>query len=194
MSSDDWKEIAQLIREAAKKNRGYAGFFDWPDRDHKELGVALQLFQSLEAREGLQHREVRSRGAGNDPPDCEARDATGNLIGIEVTELVDSDAIKRYKAGHRWGWADWTQSKFGEYLAGRIDAKDAPAEIKGGPYSEYWLLIHCDEPALSLTEVRKYMAGVGPFRTKIITSGFLLLSYYPNEGYPYIRLPVERAA
>jgi hypothetical protein len=192
-SGDDWKEIAQLIRAATKKNRGYAGYFDWPNRDQKELGVAVDLFESLEVREGLQYRQARARGSRNDPPDVEVRDSTDRLIGIEVTELVDPDAIKSYKAGNRWDWADWSGDKFAKYLRDRVAAKDNPAEVKGGPYSEYWLLIHTDEPALSITEVRKLMGGIAPFPVKLITDAFLLLSYHPNDGHPYVRLPLGRA-
>lgn len=175
-----------------KKDRGYAGFFDWPDRDQKELGIAIHLFESLEAHEGLQYRQARVRGSGNDPPDIEVRDSSGRLIGIEVTELVDPAAIKSYKAGNPWDWAEWGQAKFGQYLEARVRAKDSPSGVKGGPYSEYWLLIHSDEPALSISEVRKHMAGVSPFPVKLITNAFLLLSYHPNEGYPYVRLPLRR--
>jgi hypothetical protein len=192
-SEDDWKEIAQLIREATKRNRGYAGYFDWPNRDQKELGVAVELFESLEATEGLHYRQARARGANNDPPDLEVRDAADRLIGIEVTELVDPDAIKRYKAGNRWDWAEWSGPKFAQYLQDRVSAKDSPSEVKGGPYSEYWLLIHTDEPALSIAEVQKHMTGIAPFPVKLITQAFLLLSYHPNNGHPYVRLPLGRA-
>jgi hypothetical protein len=192
-SGDDWKEIAQLIRAATKRNRGYAGYFDWPNRDQKELGIAVDLFESLEAREGLQYRQARARGGGNDPPDVEVRDSAGRLIGIEVTELVDPDAIKSFKAGNHWDWAEWGEAKFAQYLQNRVAAKDHPSGVKGGPYSEYWLLIHTDEPALSVTEVRKHMQGIQPFPVKLITQAFLLLSYHPNDGHPYVRLPLGRA-
>ena len=193
-SSDDWKEIKDLIRDATQKNRGYAGFFDWPDRDQKELGIAIQLFESLEAREGLEYRQVWARGAGNDPPDCEARDSHGALVGLEVTELVDADAIKSFKAGDRTNWAEWDEAKFVARLKERVSAKDSPREVKGGPYAEYWLLIHCDEPALSIGEVRKYMATFRPCPTRLLTAAFLLLSYHPGEGYPYFRLPLTHEA
>lgn len=189
-SEDGWKEIAELIRAATKRNRGYAGYFDWPDRDQKELGIAVHLFESLKAREGLQYREARPRGSGNDPPDVEVRDSAGGLIGIEVTELVDPDAIKSYKAGNHWDWAEWDEAKFAQHLKARVAAKDNPSKVHGGPYSEYWLLIHSDEPGLSITEVQKYIAGLSPFPVKLITQAFLLLSYHPNNGYPYIRLPL----
>lgn len=192
-SDEDWKDIAVLIRNAAKKSRGYAGFFEWPNRDQKELGIALRLFEGLEAREGLRYRQARARGSGNDPPDVEVLDSAGQLIGIEVTELVDSDAIKSYKAGNHWDWAEWDEQKFAQHLEARVRAKDNPSEVKGGTYAEYWLLVHCDEPELSIAEVRKHMASIPFFATTLITTGFLLLSYHPNEGYPYIRLPLGRA-
>src|SRR5216110_1592661 len=101
------------MRAARAQARGYADFHLWaPDRDLEEWGVANTLRESAAHRgEEELFRELRRRGRGNDPPDCEASDQFGQSIAIEVTELVDPKAIVAFKRGLIYEWADWTQSK-----------------------------------------------------------------------------------
>ena len=190
----DWEHIGRLIREAAARDRGYASFFDWPDRDQKEVGVVLSLFESLLAKEGLHYSKLRTRGQGNDPPDCEAAAPDGKRVGIEVTELVDPLGIRNAKAGRRYEWSTWDKAKLESYVLSRIAAKDDPAELKGGPYERYWVVIHCDEPELSHDRVRSLLNGWAGTTTTLADEAFLLFSYDPLHGLcPYIRLPVKRA-
>ena len=196
MTSDaEWQHILHLIREATKRDRGYASFFEWPDKEQKEVGIVLHLFESLSSQEGNEWKKLVPRGQGNDPPDCEATDPAGKRLGIEVTELVDGSAIGRRKAGDTYHTAPWDQAKFLRFLDERFTAKDVPFAIRGGPYDEYWLLIHCDEPELPFERVREFLFGLAVRQTRLIDQAFLLLSYSPHRnGYPYIRLQVECAA
>ena len=190
----DWEHIGRLIRDAAARDRGYASFFEWPDRDQKEVGVSLSLFESLLAKEGLHYSNLRARGQGNDPPDCEASAPDGKRIGIEVTELVDPKGIKNAKAGRRYDWATWDKSKLESYVLSRITTKDEPSDLKGGPYDHYWLVIHCDEPELNHGRTQALLSGWAGASTKLVSEAFLLFSYEPqHELCPYIRLPVRRA-
>ncbi len=190
----DWQHIGRLIREAVAKDRGYASFFDWPDRDQEEVGVVLSLFESILESEGLHYSGLRARGQGNDPPDCEAITPDGSRIGIEVTELVDEEGIKNAKAGRRYDWATWDKAKVESYLLARISAKDKPRDLKGGPYTRYWVVIHCDEPELNHERVQSLLNGWAGTRTTLVDDAFLLFSYDPkHERCPYIRLPIKRA-
>jgi len=45
----------------------------------------------------LVYGSLRSRGPGNDPPDCEALNLRGERVAIEVTELVDGNSISAAK-------------------------------------------------------------------------------------------------
>ncbi|SRR6266567_4154541 len=195
MDEEERDHIGRLLREAAKKDRGYASFHDWPDREQKEVGVVLDLFESLVQREGKGYSGLHARGQGNDPPDCEAVDSAGCAIGIEVTELVDPVAIRNYKSGRIWETAEWNRDKFMAFLSQRIRKKDEPAELRGGPYCAYWLVIHCDEPALSVDRVEAFLTDAQSTTTKLIDEVFLLLSYVPRRPcYPYYRVPIARAA
>ena len=190
----DWAHIGRLIRDAAARDRGYASFFDWPDRDQKEVGVVLSLFETLLAKEGLHYSNLRARGQGNDPPDCEAATPDGRRIGIEVTELVDPQGIKSAKAGRRYDWATWDKAKLESYILARISTKDDVVNLKGGPYNHYWVVIHCDEPELSHDRVRALLGDWTGTTTKLLEEAFLLFSYDPGHQIcPYIRLPVKRA-
>ena len=135
MTPEDEREIVALMRAAREKDRGYASFYGWStDRDLEEWGVTNTLRQALQSNGESFFDGLQQRGRGNDPPDCEAVDAKGNRIAIEVTELVCSDAIQAYKQGHVYDWADWTKDRLIASLEERIATKGARyAKLKDAP-------------------------------------------------------------
>ena len=183
------------MRAARAKARGYADFYAWPiDRDLEELGVVSALAASLQADDALFFSEARSRGRPHDPPDCEAVTLDGARIAIEVTELVDGAAIRAYKAGARYDWADWDSGKFLAGIAEAIAAKDARfPHLKGAPYEGgYIIIIHTDEPVLSLDLVSMFLSGHHFHKPAHLSRAFLLLSYAPaQERCPYVELRFE---
>ncbi len=109
MKPNDEEEVAKAMRAANANARGYADFFGWAiDRDLAEWSVTITLLKALEAKGTAFFTRVKSRGRPNDPPDCEALDANGKRIAIEVTELVEGRAIQKYKRGDVYEWADWS--------------------------------------------------------------------------------------
>ena len=38
LTEQERMHIGRLIKEAAAKDRGYASFFEWPEKDQKEVG------------------------------------------------------------------------------------------------------------------------------------------------------------
>ncbi|MCW5658417.1 MAG: hypothetical protein KIT60_11995 [Burkholderiaceae bacterium] len=191
----DHAEIVRLIREARQRDRGYASFFGWSiDRDLEELGPAKELAAALAAAGAPALNDVRVRGRGKDPPDLEAVDATGRRIAIEVTELVDEGAIRAYKAGNRYVFAEWDKSKFLAKLRGLISAKAARhSKLKDGPYpGGYVILVFSDEPILQADAVRTYLTGAVFEELGDEHRAYLLLSYSPAiKGYPYFALHRE---
>jgi hypothetical protein len=87
-------EILDLIKAANAKQRPHAPFFGWPDKAVKEWGIAKSLEESLQADHRLFFSDLRPREPNSDPPDCEALGLDGSRIAIEVTELVDREAIE----------------------------------------------------------------------------------------------------
>ena len=187
---DEWEEF---INTVVANVRQHAGYFSWEsDRSIEEVGVVQSLHESLEKlSEGFFH-SYRSRGDGNDPPDCEALDTEGDRIGIEVTELVDGSSISATRRGGLTPWEPWKKVELYELIRRRIEIKDNPYERKGGPYHEYILIIYCDEPRVLHYDLIEYIRGCVFGPTKRLDRVFLLMSYSPWEQCcPFVELQLN---
>jgi hypothetical protein len=195
MADDDdefAKALAQM-REASDRARGYADFFEYqPDRAMGEVGVVESLEEVLENAGAGFFSSLQSRGRGNDPPDCEALNAAGQRIAIEVTELVSAGAIRASKAKGALLWQEWDRPTFLSSLANALIAKDSKhAKLKGGPYpGGYVVVLHTDELLLSREFVQAALEG-SAISVQHISRAFLLLSYRSGR-YPYFELPLCR--
>jgi hypothetical protein len=94
------------------------------------------------------------RSLDDAPPDCSAI-VDGELTGLEVTELIDEEAIKATLDARRQSpagldaYREWTQDLFRERLQQAINPKLARVGAwKGGPYQRRMLVIHTDEKTL----------------------------------------------
>ncbi|GAA5133904.1 hypothetical protein [Thalassotalea piscium] len=193
MSDIELQSAVKLMRQARENARGYADFFTWsPDRDQEELGVVRALAETLALSGEAYFDHIRIRGRGEDPPDCEAVNQLGQRVAIEVTELVDGEAIKAVKnSGNPYKWADWSITKFEESVNHLIARKDSRFPyLKDGPYQGgYTVLLFTDEPMLSKKTVELYLASIVIVEPKNIDKVFLLLSYDPTlKSYPYFTL------
>ncbi len=195
MTPEDEKEIAALMRAARAKSRGYADFFGWAiDRDLEEWVATTFLCESLQANGELFFSDLKRRGRGNDPPDLEAKDVNGKRIAIEVTELVDGRAIRAYKRGDVYVFADWSKDGFISSLAERIAEKGKRyAKLKDGPYEGgYVVIVYTDEPMLRVDTVKTFLDGHSFSRPNGVTRAFLLLSYDPDTGScPHVDLALS---
>ncbi|MFX0209772.1 MAG: hypothetical protein ACFFDT_27570 [Candidatus Hodarchaeota archaeon] len=192
MDTKEEKRFIKGIKEAIAKSRGYADSFGWPpNRDLEEYGVVKLFCEALE-KEGkpfIDNNSIISRGRGNDPPDCEANDLDGNLIGIEVTELVDPEAIIAFKKDQVYEWAEWDKTKLIDAINNRLDAKDIPGQVKGGSYASYILIIHTDEPVLNADYAKALLKKYHFPKRVLIDRAFLFIFYDPiYKTYPYIEL------
>lgn len=188
--TDQEPSIEERIVEAGRwmaKERPNSSFFAWPDRQIAESGICRIFAEAALAESGFPLTGIVSREA--DPPDCEALDADGRRIAIELTELVDGAANALAKQGGGVQViACWDRAKFEREVRARLARKDS-VKLLGGPYAEYWVIVHCDEPLVSVASVEDWLSelGFGPFNQ--ISRAYLLLSYDPTRGgYPYFRL------
>jgi hypothetical protein len=192
MDAEEEKRFIKDILEGIAKSRGYADSFGWPpNRDLEEYGVVKCFCEALEkeGRSFLDITSITSRGRGNDPPDCEANDFGGNLIGIEVTELVNPEAIIAFKRNQVYEWADWDRAKLIDAINKRLGEKNIFGLIKGGPYAGYILIIYSDEPILNPDYVKELLKGYWFDRRNLIVRAFLLIFYDPMyKTYPCIEL------
>ena len=187
MSPELEAEIVEKMRKAREQARGYADFFLWAtDRDLEEWGIVKLLNESLADESKLLFSDIKSRGRPNDPPDCEALTLKGERLAIEVTELVDGEAIHQFKKAEKKGlptdWAEWSKEKFLFELQNRLSEKDARfPELKGAPYpGGYLVVVHSDEPVLDVETVARYLKGHRFCAIQHIKQAFLLLSYAPS--------------
>lgn len=192
MTPEERSEIVAQILAASEKSRGYASFFEWAiDKDIAEWGVVVALAESMEMDGALFFRELKRRGRGNDPPDCEALNHDGERVAIEVTELVDPDAIRAYKKGQGSEWVEWSKDQFLVRLATLIAGKDKRyPSLKEPPYAGgYVVVVHTDETMLQWDMVEEFLAGHMFEKPKHVDGAFLLVSYHPSVGRcPYFEL------
>ena len=168
-----------------KKPRKYASFYDWHDKQIKELGIVRELVKSLGAV-GFPLRDPRIQEP--DPPDCVCVDDAGRPVALEVVELVSQEAIERNERGecvYRW----WDSEGIRAEVKQLLERKDGKA-FNGGPYVEVAVLIHTDEPALTADVAREALAGVGFGPFKQLTRAFLMFSYMPGKGHEVLQLSV----
>lgn len=192
MSPDDEAEIAEAMRLALRRARGYADFFGWaPNRDLEEQDVLVSLAESLTADSRSFFTSVAIRGRGNDPPDLEARDFSGRRIAFEITELVDGDAIRAYKQGRTYETAEWMRGKFQDCLSDLLVAKSQRFDkLKGAPYpGGYVVVVFTDETGLPRPTVEAFLREYRPPALPHVDQAFLVLSYDPSvKRCPYFTL------
>ncbi|MDZ7895076.1 MAG: hypothetical protein U5M50_09075 [Sphingobium sp.] len=183
--SDDpeLQEMIETIREALAQFRGYADYWKWPlDRQLEERGVAEALSAYLIHAENA---DLVSFGSvKHDPPDVLLKSAAGKRIGVEVTELIDSDAAARHRFRKKRGeaqpydWADWNAQRMSAEIIQTILRKDCKLSAHASDYDELYLAICTAEPMIDLALAQQAMSLIS-VDVKRIDRAFLLLSYHP---------------
>ncbi|MBE0658608.1 MAG: hypothetical protein IH602_13030 [Bryobacteraceae bacterium] len=193
MPNSDDEDFAGLIQTGGPGHRRHANYFSTSDdRSDGELEVVLVLGGSLEQDGRGFYHSPKPRGKGEDPPDCEALSSDDEPIGFEVTELVEEASLKADHRGEPHLSPPCSTSALIDRIQGRIDKKDKPSEVKGGPYKQYVLVIHSDEPRVLDHELAKHLRAhtFGP--TRLIDRVFFLMSYNGwKRRCPYIELTLR---
>ncbi len=84
-------------KQPIRRKRKYARFFDWHDKQRKELGIVEDFLQTMAIwDEGHYHSPQNTK---KDPPDCILLDAHGNKISVEIRELVSEKAVRKAEQG-----------------------------------------------------------------------------------------------
>src|SRR5690606_24216743 len=78
----DLSDIVDLL----SSRRKYASFFEWIDKEGKEFGVGEELVKALNSAHSLQLIDLAP--CNPDPPDLTCKNVQGDLIAIEVSEIV----------------------------------------------------------------------------------------------------------
>jgi hypothetical protein len=198
----DRETVLRLMREAIQTSRGYAGFWEWPDRSIAEVGAADVVMKFMRAADPTIDGVLASNP--EDPPDVILTTADGRRIGIEVTELVDEEAVQRSRHRlHRgqelvYDWAEWDVLRLSQsvlHLVGRKDRK--LREARG--FDMMIVAIITDEPMIDVALARSALELCCPVVSSI-GRAFLTLSYSPDadkavypEGYPVLPIALVPA-
>lgn len=189
----DDKQLEKMLREISRASslpRKHANFFNWHDKEIKELDIATYLAGYLSLEEKLVIKTLKA--CELDPPDCVLITESCN-IAIEIVELVDSSAIqKQIKEGFLYPEQDsWTEEKLEKALNELITIKDNPRNRTSlhKEYPRYVLLLHTDEPELNINRFKDIFKPSSLIKSSLISEIYLLFSYHPETGNcPILRL------
>ena len=112
------------------------------------------------------------------------KSAAGKRIGVEVTELIDSDAAARHRFRKKRGevqpydWADWNAQRMSAEIMQTILRKDRKLSAHASDYDELYVAICTAEPMIDLTLAQQAMSLIS-VDVKQIDRAFLLLGYHP---------------
>ena len=170
-----------MIIKAIKAARGYADFFSWPDRNVKERGIAHDWALSYYGKDKIPFELAQLKSRKEDPPDCGIVNSEGNLIGIEITELVDEETIRQWRRGESNDHADYPPDILKNRLADIIKEKDAKIFI-GGPYIKKILIIFSAEDLVDTDENHKMLNETDFEKPNQFDEIFLKLQPRPRFG------------
>jgi hypothetical protein len=199
MATDEDAEILRLMREAIQKSRGYASYWEWKlDKRQPELHAAQVLSHFL-----FRGQDCSVSNVTNDPPDVVVQ--LGSLrYGIEVTEIVDQDAVERAVRRKKQGlpveydWAAWNSAKLSEALLQIVGRKDKKLAANSERYDELLLAFVTDEDMIDPTLAAAVSANLH-FVANYINRAFVVLSYDPRadktmfpDGRPIFEIKISR--
>jgi len=130
--------LNQTIVQHLKRIRRYMSFFEWPEKQIKELTVLRYLLESM-CKDG-DRRYHSPHSSQQDPPDCIAYTEVGDMVGIEVTELVSETAIRENQKGNEI-YRDWrpaeVTARIGELLQTALLHEDLSKQVVSEAHSFY---------------------------------------------------------
>ncbi|MDX1508247.1 MAG: hypothetical protein R3358_08200 [Woeseiaceae bacterium] len=185
----DVDEVRKVIADLKRKPRRHANWFEWLDKQGKELGIAQEFVVALERVAGPVAEHVK---LGDDPPDIAISLQNGGQISLEITELVNQEAIEAQLSGsadYSRQIFDWDDQKIVSRITKRVREKEMKCRAMASGDSKLALLLHTDEPILSEKDVQEAIQKLGPIESDVFNEIWLIFSYDPKtSSFPLIRL------
>jgi len=137
---------------------------------------------------GLDPHKLKLRLCEQDPPDCQAFDVSGNLVGWEVTGLYDKE-VENHNANAKTVkdivYRDWTEDELVAAIARTITGKDSKigagkARNPGWAFDCVNLLITTDELAVTRDMASSMQGRFSTLKVSNLMDIYLLLSYDPG--------------
>ena len=193
MTNEENEIVAQILADLAKNDkspRRHANFFEFWKKPVKETGIFEEFIAALEVHIGASIRTWRL--AETDPPDVIVTLENDQRIGVELTELVNKEAIEAQiqKPEIYSGVA----LSFGVTEA--LDAINTIIDIKSNKmrhltseYDQLILLIHTDEIMLTSASFVSGMSNHAFRHSDVFNSVHLMFSYEPaSKSYPVVKI------
>lgn len=191
-TSRQQNDLSVFFAESCIGIRKHAPYFALSaDKQENEVDVACMLRKEMLRRGKESYHSIRSRGPGNDPPDCEATGNSGERVGIEVTELVEESAIQGAIKGTDTHHEPIAPLAAVKRISDIIKRKDR-ADIRGEQYDLYILVIYCGDPYFLIHDVLVSIREARFQRTRLIDRAYFLESYNPWQMCcPYVELSLS---
>lgn len=185
----DWDSISAAMKDAIKKSRGYASWWEYAPvprlSEHHAASVLTRFLFGEDTVDALVFPD-------QDPPDV-VLPLAGRRIGIEVTEIIDPKAVKtarflkKNRAGWTpkeavlagWPWAEWSDDQLRDSLLKAASTKDRKLAPVAAGYDEIYLAMITDEPDIDFNQAARVIAALEATTTSI-DRAFLLLGYNPG--------------
>src|SRR5664279_732100 len=146
-------ELSRAI-DLLSEGRQYAPFFEWADKEGKELGVAEEFAASINAEIGLGLSGLQLQRP--DPPDLTCVSASGERVAIEVVEVVCEETVRRNAKGQE-AFRVWRPGALVSSIATLLERKDNK-NFHAGPFAHTFACLFTDEPMLTPDFVRAELA------------------------------------
>lgn len=168
------------MNEESKKERKHANFFEGGTKSLKEKFVTKAWLNTYGGSHG--YNEEALFPLDDQWPDCEISTISGELCGIEVTELVDTDCIRQNQKGANL-YRHWTNEEIIEAIEARLKIKNTKSH--GGKYIKLIVLIHTDEFEIQFNDCNEAIEKHCFAKLENIDEAYLLYSYDPKyQKYP----------
>jgi hypothetical protein len=178
--------IDEIIRNLSRL-RKHGSFWLWPKKPVVERGVVRELLNSMHHDGDMRYQNARS--VNDDWPDCEVDDDLGNTVAVEVTELVDEEAIRTAERDEM----DFSYQTDGEIKekVSKILARKNLKSSHGGLYRKVILVIHTDE--FTHSRLFPVIRNTEFMRLENIQEAFIITSYDPSydpvtHTYPWCEI------
>jgi len=170
-----------------KKRRKYANFFEAPSKEFKELTVSEEWLSTYGVEQGYDGKTLVV--CNEQWPDCEVKMDSGELCGIEVTELVDQECIERNEQNQEVVRL-WNDNEIIEAIERRL--KDKNTKSHGGKYQKLIVLIHTDDIDIIFDRGNKVLQAHTFSGLKNINEAYLVHSYEPSyQKYPVSTIKIS---
>ena len=178
----DLEFLRTELQKLNELKRNHADYFEWHDKAVKELNIGLAFFRKLEE---LGSQTLRNIDNAEDPPDVKVTVEGGDIIGVEITELVDQKAIEleiKKDSNYCFHVVGWDEKNTLEAIQRIITEKDSKCRAVPEYYETVSLLIFTDEPKLPIDTLDRYLKSYQPIELKNIDNVYILTGYDPKHG------------